>query len=239
MDPESTLHSNNAQSSSAIPSSAQHSLQSQNNREFVVHSGFNLYRPHRADNTNSPTHYHSGSLNLGRNVSGGSGNNKHARSATIDTIKTNSFDRGRIPNYESCNTDSHSPTTSSNSSPPSTFLMQPHPQIHRGYSRKIKSISSFMQIGVNIPPYVSLLLTIDKGLSIERLATQIEAEYAFKFSGICQNYEPLEVGALYDVGMIPLNFEDTVGDVLEHGDVVNVLNVYKGMFKIVSMYNRY
>jgi hypothetical protein len=42
-------------------------------------------------------------------------------------------------------------------------------------------------------------------------------------------YEPLEVGLLYDVSMVALRFRDLVGDVLEHGDVVNVLNIYEGM----------
>ncbi|CAG8439563.1 1337_t:CDS:2 [Ambispora leptoticha] len=61
-------------------------------------------------------------------------------------------------------------------------------------------------------------------------STQIEAEYAFKYGGIERvgSYEPLEVGLLYDVGMVALRFRDIVGEVLEHGDVVNVLNFYDG-----------
>ena len=64
---------------------------------------------------------------------------------------------------------------------------------------------------------------------------QAEAEYAFKFGGIEQGglYEPLEVGSLYDVNMVALRFRDLVGDVLEHGDIVNVLNIYEGMLRMV------
>ncbi|CAG8700571.1 4381_t:CDS:2 [Funneliformis mosseae] len=97
-------------------------------------------------------------------------------------------------------------------------------------SRTIQHISSFLQIVVNISPTISFPITIEKTFTIERLARQIEAEYAFKFCGIEQGglYEPLEVGLLYDVSMIALRFRDIVGDVLEHRDVVNVLNIYEG-----------
>ena len=83
----------------------------------------------------------------------------------------------------------------------------------------------------NISSSISFPVTVEKTYTVERLARQIEAEYAFKFCGFEHNglYEPLEVGLLYDVSMVALRFRDFVGDVLEHGDVVNVLNVYEGI----------
>ncbi|KAG9304550.1 hypothetical protein G9A89_020114 [Geosiphon pyriformis] len=98
------------------------------------------------------------------------------------------------------------------------------------FSRTIERISSFIQINANISPSISFPVTVEKTFSVERLARQIEAEYAFKFGGIEQvgSYEPLEVGLLYDVGMVALRFRDIVGDVLEHSDVVHVLNIYEG-----------
>ncbi|CAG8520661.1 13236_t:CDS:2 [Dentiscutata erythropus] len=89
-------------------------------------------------------------------------------------------------------------------------------------SRTMQHISSFIRITVNISPTISFPVTIEKSYTIERLARQIEAEYAFKYGDIegCL-HEPLEVGLLYDVSMVALRFRDLVGDVLEHGDVVN------------------
>ncbi|CAG8510103.1 1387_t:CDS:2, partial [Dentiscutata heterogama] len=95
-------------------------------------------------------------------------------------------------------------------------------------SRTMQHISSFIRITVNISPTISFPVTIEKSYTVERLARQIEAEYAFKYGDIegCL-HEPLEVGLLYDVSMVALRFRDLVGDVLEHGDVVNVLNIYE------------
>ncbi|RIA85537.1 hypothetical protein C1645_830654 [Glomus cerebriforme] len=115
----------------------------------------------------------------------------------------------------------------------SSSIRSVHPFTHihkKRLSRTIQHISSFLQIIANITSTVSFPITIEKTYTVERLARQIEAEYAFKFGGIDQGglYEPLEVGLLYDVSMIALRFRDLVGDVLEHGDVVNVLNIYEG-----------
>ncbi|CAI2178559.1 20279_t:CDS:2 [Funneliformis geosporum] len=126
---------------------------------------------------------------------------------------------------------SRSTTTSSLRSSPS--IRSVHQLTHikkKRMSRTIQHISSFLQIVVYITPTISFPITVEKTFTIERLARQIEAEYAFKFCGIEQGglYEPLEVGLLYDVSMITLRFRDLVGDVLEHRDVVNVLNIYEG-----------
>ncbi|CAG8600488.1 10_t:CDS:2 [Paraglomus occultum] len=209
MDPESTPHFINGRHPSVKRPNHQLPVQRSSNNQDVPLPGFTLYNPTR-NTTNSSLH-HTGSLSVRKNFSGGT-RNKHTRSATVANIESAANDTRKT----------------NNRTPVLPNPMQSHPQIHkRGFSRTMKSISSFIQIGVNIPPYVSFPLTIDKSLSIERLARQIEAEYAFKFSGIDQNcYEPLEVGLLYDVGMLALKFRDIVGDVLEHGDVVNVLNVY-------------
>ncbi|KAF0402726.1 regulator of g-protein signaling 12 [Gigaspora margarita] len=101
--------------------------------------------------------------------------------------------------------------------------------IHRKrLSRTMQHISSFIKITVNISSTISFPVTIEKTFTVERLARQIEAEYAFKYGDIegCL-HEPLEVGLLYDVSMVALRFRDLVADVLEHGDVVNVLNIYE------------
>ncbi|CAG8503271.1 3342_t:CDS:2, partial [Cetraspora pellucida] len=86
-------------------------------------------------------------------------------------------------------------------------------------SRTMQHISSFIKLTVNISPTISFPVTIEKTYTVERLARQIEAEYAFKYGGIEERsiHEPLEVGLLYDVSMVALRFRDLVGDVLEHG----------------------
>ncbi|CAG8652865.1 18216_t:CDS:2, partial [Racocetra persica] len=85
-------------------------------------------------------------------------------------------------------------------------------------SRTMQHISSFIKLTVNISPTISFPVTIEKTYTVERLARQIEAEYAFKYGGIEERsiHEPLEVGLLYDVSMVALRFRDLVGDVLEH-----------------------
>nr|CAG8465180.1 15425_t:CDS:2 [Entrophospora candida] len=123
-------------------------------------------------------------------------------------------------------------STSSPSSSPSIRSVHQFKHIHKKrLSRTIQHISSFLQIIANVSSSISFPVTVEKTYTVERLARQIEAEYAFKYGGIEHNglYEPLEVGLLYDVSMVALRFRDFVGDVLEHGDVVNVLNIYEDL----------
>ncbi|CAG8437018.1 2950_t:CDS:2 [Diversispora eburnea] len=115
---------------------------------------------------------------------------------------------------------------------PSSSIRSVHHFTHihqKRFSRTIQHISSFLQINANISSKINFPVTIEKSFTVERLARQIEAEYAFKFGGIetVIQHEPLEVGLLYDVSMVALRFRDLVGDVLEHGDTVHVLNIYE------------
>ncbi|CAG8450620.1 16196_t:CDS:2 [Acaulospora colombiana] len=124
-------------------------------------------------------------------------------------------------------------TTSTPLSSPSIRSVHQFTHIHqKRLSRTIQHISSFLQIIANVTPTISFPVTIEKTFTIERLARQIEAEYAFKFGGIemVGHYEPLEVGLLYDVSMVALRFRDIIGDVLEHGDVIHVLNIYEDYY---------
>ncbi|CAG8595348.1 603_t:CDS:2, partial [Acaulospora morrowiae] len=118
-------------------------------------------------------------------------------------------------------------------SSPSIRSVHQFAHIHqKRLSRTIQHISSFLQVTANISPKLSFPVTVEKTYTVERLARQIEAEYAFKFGGIemVGQYEPLEVGLLYDVSMVALRFRDIIGDVLEHGDIVHVLNIYEDCY---------
>ncbi|RGB36296.1 hypothetical protein C1646_697504 [Rhizophagus diaphanus] len=184
-----------------------------------------------------------------------SGNSKSLKSKESNNIKNNDEEIHRLINSDSAtieksndfpessyaaanSSDVYSQTENINrrssislSSSSSIRSVHPFTHIHKKrLSRTIQHISSFIQIVANITSTISVPITIEKTYTVERLARQIEAEYAFKFGGFEQGglYEPLEVGLLYDVSMISLRFRDLVGDVLEHGDVVNVLNIYEG-----------
>lgn len=73
-----------------------------------------------------------------------------------------------------------------------------------------------------------MAVTVEKTKTVEQLARQIEAEYTFKHYDVDgPDLTPLEVGLLYDEGMVALRFRDVVGDILDVGTTVHVLNVYE------------
>lgn len=106
-------------------------------------------------------------------------------------------------------------------------------------------IISFIRITVSVNPQVTFPLTVDASQTIEYLARLIEAEYAFRHKDIHRRkskrtrrdsdinffgakYEPLVAGLLYDTNKEPLKFSDIVGQVLQLGDLVYVMNSYEG-----------
>ncbi|KAG5458724.1 MAG: hypothetical protein BJ554DRAFT_1001, partial [Olpidium bornovanus] len=122
-------------------------------------------------------------------------------------------------------------------------------------ARTTAHVNAFIRINVVISSDRSFFVTIEQSKDIESLAVLIEAEYALRYSGSTFGrpmdiFEPrqrrlsapasvvdddegetstLEVCLLYDVGMVPLKFRDTVGDVLNKDDVVKVLSVCQGL----------
>jgi hypothetical protein len=98
--------------------------------------------------------------------------------------------------------------------------------------RTSKHIDRFLKINVAISSTSgdSFDVTVDKTQTIEHLAHHIEAQYAFRRE---QNesktsLEPLEIGQVYNSGMLALKFHEVIGDVLEQNDTVNVINTYHG-----------
>ncbi|KAJ3191795.1 hypothetical protein HK101_007408 [Irineochytrium annulatum] len=102
--------------------------------------------------------------------------------------------------------------------------------------RTTKHIGQFLRLNVQLAgaPYCDI--TVDKNHTIEYLAHQIEAEYAFRnvLSSVQNGEEeierkvfaPLEIGQMFDIGMLPLKFSDVIGDVLCFNDTVLVINTY-------------
>ncbi|KAJ3250511.1 hypothetical protein HK104_007436, partial [Borealophlyctis nickersoniae] len=109
-------------------------------------------------------------------------------------------------------------------------------------------VENYIRILVTLTPTLSFPVISSKHQTVENLAHQIEAEYAYRFliplpSGKTEGkpedesqteedvMEPIECGALYvcgEEGMKPLRFTDTVGEVLESDGVVGVMNVNEG-----------
>ncbi|KAJ3414921.1 hypothetical protein HDV05_005870 [Chytridiales sp. JEL 0842] len=101
-------------------------------------------------------------------------------------------------------------------------------------NRTSKHIDRFIKLTVIIgsTQVESFDVTIDKTNTIEQLAHQIEAQYAFRASQNVQEGkpqgEPLEIGQVYNSGMLALKFQDVIGEVLEMNDSVTVINAYHG-----------
>ncbi|KAJ3106454.1 hypothetical protein HDU96_008216 [Phlyctochytrium bullatum] len=111
----------------------------------------------------------------------------------------------------------------------------------RRAKRNIKHIGQFLRLNVQLSNGLVFDVTVDKSHTIEYLAHQIEAEYAFRnilnalgnaerdensFEPVQKTFVPLEIGQLYDAGMLALNFSDVIGDVLSFNDTVQVINTY-------------
>ncbi|KAI9173082.1 hypothetical protein H9P43_007213 [Blastocladiella emersonii ATCC 22665] len=107
-------------------------------------------------------------------------------------------------------------------------------------------IISFLRIYVRISSRITFPVTVDAARTIEYLASQIEAEYAFRYTSIAEQCrppagvtlegepatvpndqlrsEPLIVGLLCDASGRQFNFQDTISNVLNLGDTVVVVN---------------
>ncbi|KAJ3107654.1 hypothetical protein HDU97_003648 [Phlyctochytrium planicorne] len=109
----------------------------------------------------------------------------------------------------------------------------------RRTKRTTKHIGQFLKVNVQLSTGLGFDVTVDKSHTIEYLAHQIEAEYAFRnvlaslgqseredFDPQQKTFEPLEIGQLFDSGMLALKFSDTIGDVLSFNDTVLVINTY-------------
>ncbi|TPX72218.1 hypothetical protein SpCBS45565_g00598 [Spizellomyces sp. 'palustris'] len=98
-------------------------------------------------------------------------------------------------------------------------------------------VQQFSKINVTVTGTdVSLEMTVDRDQTVEHLAKQIEAEYAYKFflheedrsAAQKKGRDPLVIGQVYDAGMLALKFEDRIGDVLGYTETVSVINAFEG-----------
>ncbi|KAI9095808.1 hypothetical protein DFS34DRAFT_695430 [Phlyctochytrium arcticum] len=83
-------------------------------------------------------------------------------------------------------------------------------------------------------------VTASRDQTIEYLARQIEADYAYKYllqlpgartsvtAATSPQRDPLVIGQVYDSGMLALKFEDRIADVLGFTDTVSVINAFEG-----------
>src|SRR5689334_19428694 len=100
--------------------------------------------------------------------------------------------------------------------------------------RRTKTLSNIahfipLTVRINEPPR-ELTITVPRTHTIEQLAHQIEAEYAYvveREEGQSR-YPMIECGALFDVDQIQLRFSDLVEDVLDRGSIVHVINIDHG-----------
>ncbi|KAJ3258229.1 Regulator of G-protein signaling 7, partial [Borealophlyctis nickersoniae] len=113
-------------------------------------------------------------------------------------------------------------------------------------TRATTHVNQFFKIAVQIPGGENFDVTVDKDQSVDYLAKQIEAEYAFRFllghsaeegkegegeetaqqAPPVKKARPLSIGQVYDAGMLALKFGDKVGDVLAFNDTVHVINTF-------------
>ncbi|KAJ3330010.1 hypothetical protein HDU76_006664 [Blyttiomyces sp. JEL0837] len=107
-------------------------------------------------------------------------------------------------------------------------------------SRTNKHIGQFIRVNVIINHTETLDVTVDRSQTVEYLAHQIEAEYAFRsiLDNLAANEadgktskvfvkNPLEIGQLYNSGMLALKFTDIIGDAIEFNDTIHVVNTYE------------
>jgi hypothetical protein len=105
-------------------------------------------------------------------------------------------------------------------------------------NRTASQLESFQRVFVHLFPDLVFPIIVDGTRTVDTLARQIEAEYAFIFltgdgkDARCQalktlrKLEPLMVGLIY-CGNTPLRFEDTIQTVIPHDGTVKVMNVFE------------
>ncbi|KAI9017439.1 hypothetical protein BC832DRAFT_588702 [Gaertneriomyces semiglobifer] len=102
-------------------------------------------------------------------------------------------------------------------------------------------IQEFSKINVIVSDQdVSLEIMVDRQQTIEHLAKMAETQYAYKYfmheeppkqspAGTNRpQRDPLQIGQVYNSGMLALKFDDVVGDVLGYIDTVTVINAFEG-----------
>ncbi|KAJ3187873.1 hypothetical protein HDU85_006266 [Gaertneriomyces sp. JEL0708] len=102
-------------------------------------------------------------------------------------------------------------------------------------------IQEFSKINVIVSDQdVSLEIMVDRQQTIEHLAKMAETQYAYRYfmheeppkpSSAGANRpqrDPLQIGQVYNSGMLALKFDDVVGDVLGYIDTVTVINAFEG-----------
>ncbi|KXS16506.1 hypothetical protein M427DRAFT_69077 [Gonapodya prolifera JEL478] len=124
------------------------------------------------------------------------------------------------------------------------------------HDRLTNHIAAFLRITIRVPPKptsgrlepIVMQLSIPRSFTVEQLAHLIEAEYAFTYMlrrlpatpgapedatdlpavlDVADDQDPIEVGLLYDTQGRALRFCDAVGEVLEMGDMIAVVDTFE------------
>ena len=103
------------------------------------------------------------------------------------------------------------------------------------HDRQLIHLEHFIRIRAKISNSVTLSLIVDKRNTIEYLAHQIEADFAYRFLIPVENAEeissaediqPLVCGAIYDSSQRLLRFTEYIQNVLDMDSTLTVVNVY-------------
>ncbi|KAJ3054332.1 Regulator of G-protein signaling 14 [Rhizophlyctis rosea] len=104
--------------------------------------------------------------------------------------------------------------------------------IKKSEKRASVHVSQFYRVNVSVPGGEIFRVTVDRDRTVDYLAKQIEAEYAFKYlldegikkEGNGKKKRPLSITQVYDSGMLALKFEEKVGECLAFDDTVFVID---------------
>ncbi|TPX35916.1 hypothetical protein SmJEL517_g01780 [Synchytrium microbalum] len=111
----------------------------------------------------------------------------------------------------------------------------------RRQSRTMSHIQSFIRVKVVVDDSGTLRkpfdITINQAFTIEQVAHQIEAEYAFNAGSEgaaivddveTASFKPLTCGMIHDAGNMELKFSDVIGNVVKFNDTLFITNTWLG-----------
>ncbi|KAI8926075.1 hypothetical protein BC831DRAFT_245317 [Entophlyctis helioformis] len=121
--------------------------------------------------------------------------------------------------------------------------------VRKGQDRTTDHVRNFTRVVIRGTPTNDFSIVVDRRVTIEYLAQQIEAEFAYRClfpppktpdpdaslnasmerstSHLAlASHSPFQCGFLYDHAMMPLRFQDLVGDVLEEDSIVTAVNIF-------------
>ncbi|KAL2916839.1 hypothetical protein HK105_203618 [Polyrhizophydium stewartii] len=113
--------------------------------------------------------------------------------------------------------------------------------VRKCHDRTTGHVANFMRIVVRGTPVSEFVVVVDKRHTVEYVAHQIEAEYAYRFllppvvavahEALARqsiiSKQPFQCGILYDHAMTPLLFQSPIGEVAEEDSVIHVANIFE------------